>query len=176
MHDKEIFLSLKEVMELTQLCRAKLHKLCDEGYLIYNRTKGGHRIIARSSVNQLLNWQNEYKVIPGFSDYTISEYGDIRKIKGKQAPRTMPPSIRFDGYYEVALRGDDGKRHYICVHRLVALTYIPNPMNLPQVNHKDENKLNNHISNLEWCTVEYNCNYGTRNQRISEANKGRKRI
>lgn len=59
------------------------------------------------------------------------------------------------------------------VHRMVALCFIPNPNNLPQVNHKDENKNNNNIDNLEWVTVKQNCNYGTRNARLSKAKKGK---
>lgn len=59
------------------------------------------------------------------------------------------------------------------IHRLVATMFIPNPNNLPFVNHKDENGKNNIYTNLEWCTPEYNCNYGTRNQRCSEKLKGR---
>lgn len=63
----------------------------------------------------------------------------------------------------------DGKSKHFQVHRLVAQAYIPNPDNLPCVNHKDENKLNNCVNNLEWCTVAYNNNYGTRNKKISIA-------
>ena len=63
------------------------------------------------------------------------------------------------------------KKTYLS-HRLVALTFIPNPNNYPQVNHKDENKQNNHVSNLEWCTNKYNINYGTGIQRRSNTLKG----
>ena len=56
------------------------------------------------------------------------------------------------------------------VHRFVAECFLPNPENLPCINHKDENKTNNCVENLEWCTHKYNLNYGTRNERIGETN------
>ena len=59
----------------------------------------------------------------------------------------------------------------INVHRLVAEAFIPNPDNLPQINHKDENRANNCVDNLEWCDNTYNLNYGTRNARASESIK-----
>lgn len=67
-------------------------------------------------------------------------------------------------YRKVGLR-KDGCYKTISVHRLVALMFIPNPNNLPQVNHKDENKLNNKVDNLEWCSLLDNCRYGTRTER-----------
>lgn len=53
----------------------------------------------------------------------------------------------------------DGNKHNLYVHRLVAYNFIPNPNNYPIINHKDENRSNNNISNLEWCTVSYNNTY-----------------
>lgn len=84
--------------------------------------------------------------------------------------RILKPGKNKDGYSVVVLRKDcKGKSYYI--HRLVAEAFLPNPHNLPEINHKDENKENNHVDNLEWCTHIYNGNYGTinirkRNQRL----------
>lgn len=73
------------------------------------------------------------------------------------------------GYLVVNLK-KDGKSYKKLVHRVVAEAYIENPDNLPQVNHKDENKENNCLTNLEWCTAKYNMNYGTCVERIVEKN------
>jgi hypothetical protein len=62
-----------------------------------------------------------------------------------------------------------GKMHRVLVHRLVAKAFIPNPNNFAQVNHKDENTLNNCVDNLEWCNSKYNCNYGTGIQRRTKS-------
>ena len=71
------------------------------------------------------------------------------------------------GYHQVILcKEGKGKTYYI--HRLVAKVFIPNPDNLPQVNHKDEDKSNNCVENLEWCDVKYNINYGTRTKRAAK--------
>lgn len=77
------------------------------------------------------------------------------------------------GYFQVGLF-INGKRIKYYVHRLVAETFIPNPDNLPQVNHIDENTKNNNYSNLEWVTSKQNANHGTRNAKISEAHLGNK--
>lgn len=78
-----------------------------------------------------------------------------RKIKG----HPIIGSINNKGYRIVSLYKNK-KEHHKLLHRLVAETFIPNPYNLPEVNHKDENKNNNVCSNLEWCTRAYNNNYG----------------
>ena len=79
----------------------------------------------------------------------------------------------YKGYMTISLK-KDGKQYKKYIHRLVAETFIPNPENLPQINHKDENKENNFVGNLEWCTNTYNLNYGTRLKRLSESLKKRK--
>lgn len=70
-----------------------------------------------------------------------------------------------NGYEYTTLRDNT----HIKISRAVAEAYIPNPDNLPQVNHKDEVKAHNYINNLEWCTAEYNANYGRRNDKVRKA-------
>ena len=86
-------------------------------------------------------------------EYYISNQGRVKNKHG----RILKPEIR-NGYYSVNLC-KNGKPHHIRIHRLVAEAFIPNPDNLPMVNHKDEDKLNNEASNLEWCDNTYNSQY-----------------
>ena len=103
--------------------------------------------------------------------YQVSNWGRIKSIKfGKE--RILKQNIRC-GYYYVNLYKNNIKKQYP-VHRLVAEVFIDNPDNLPQVNHKDENKTNNNVDNLEWCSVLYNNTYGTRLQKVSEKMRNRK--
>ena len=119
-----------------------------------------------------------WKAIPGYEGYyEISNTGKVRSLTrvimrsdGKKLPiigKELKQYIGKDGYYKVRLC-KDGVMTNFPVHRLVALTFISNPDKLPCVNHKNENRLNNNIDNLEWCTYEYNNNYGTRNEKISQ--------
>ena len=76
-----------------------------------------------------------------------------------------------DGYLTVTLYRNRMPKT-LKIHRLVALAFLENPNNLLQVNHKDENKKNNHVDNLEWCDCKYNNLYGTRGKRISASRMG----
>lgn len=98
--------------------------------------------------------------------YEVSDQGRVKSLKyGKE--RILKPGRTSSGYLSVALH-KNGEQNTNLIHRLVAQTFIPNPDNLPQVNHIDENKENNSVQNLEWCNSKYNNNYGTHNQRISK--------
>ena len=86
-----------------------------------------------------------------YKHYSVSEKGIIINTKTN---RQLKYDVNSKGYYRITL---DGKR--FALHRLIALLYIPNPNNYPQINHIDGNKLNNHYTNLEWCTNDYNNNH-----------------
>ena len=72
------------------------------------------------------------------------------------------------GYFKVRLYKVENNKQFL-IHRLVAEAFLPNPQNLPQINHKDENKLNNCADNLEWCDAKYNINYGKHNEKLSKS-------
>ena len=111
----------------------------------------------------------ELKEIPGFPGYFVSSNWNVYGRK-KKAP--LSPSV-VAGYYRVSLVSPDGKVINHHIHRLVAKAFVDNPDNLPHVNHKDENKLNNHADNLEWCTPSYNNAYGTKGDRTSQSQMNR---
>lgn len=101
-----------------------------------------------------------YKTISGHeSAYLI---GDDGSVKNKITNKILKPVKGKGGYYHVTLCY--GKKEDCLVHRLVAIAFIKNPNNLPCVNHKDENKENNCVDNLEWCDHKYNLNYGKMKQ------------
>ena len=84
--------------------------------------------------------------------------------------RLRIPRIGKGGYLYVVLH-KNGVSKTMKIHRLVSITFIPNPNNLPQINHKDENKLNNNVENLEWCDSSYNNKYGSRPRKVLDAHK-----
>lgn len=115
-----------------------------------------------------------WKPVKGFEGYyEVSNLGRVRRLDrydyGCGYPRLYKGGVLKSlcgsgGYYHIMLC-KDGTRITKNVHRLVAETFIPNPNNYSQVNHKDEDKSNNTIDNLEWCDAKYNTNYGTKNKR-----------
>lgn len=111
-----------------------------------------------------------WKCINGYDGkYQISSNGRVRSLNFNKTEETVILKQSSDtyGYKQVTLY-KNGKRKTYKVHRLVAETFISNPNKYPQVNHKDENKENNSVKNLEFCTEQYNINYGTRNERVSK--------
>ena len=95
--------------------------------------------------------------VKGYENYIVNEDGTVYSLFTN---KVLKPNIMKTGYHTVELFNDSGSRR-LSIHRLVAEAYIPNPAGLPQVNHKDENKANNSVDNLEWCTAKENMNYGT---------------
>lgn len=113
-----------------------------------------------------------WKDIEGFENvYQVSNMGRVRSLgfdkwhKG----RIIKPHLDGKKHYLFVQLYKDGLSRKINVHRLVAIAFIPNPNNYPQVNHKDEDKTNNRADNLEWCTARYNINYGNAKRKIIES-------
>lgn len=110
-----------------------------------------------------------WKPAPGFEqDYEVSNRGRICSHRKGHTRLLKPILEKWNGYFTVSLFDAKGKMHKVKVHRLVALAFIPNPHGYPCVNHKDEDKTNNHTDNLEWCSKAYNTTYGTSRQRARE--------
>jgi len=87
------------------------------------------------------------------NQYSVTDTGIVYSLKGKK--KELIGKITKSGYREVVLN-HKGKKKYLLVNRLVATLFIENTNNAKTVNHKDGNKLNNHYTNLEWCTIQHN--------------------
>jgi len=118
-----------------------------------------------------MNW----KPLKNFEGiYVINEYGKLKNVSLKRGRKKglmirhiqegKRSNIKSREYYKLR---KNGVNHTIYVHKAVASTFIPNPDNLPQVNHKDGNPLNNHVSNLEWCTAKQNVIHAFENKLIN---------
>ena len=96
-----------------------------------------------------------WKPIVGYDGYQVSNLGNVRSMnyRGTGVEKMLVPKKNNCGRLWVELKGKP-----LLIHRLVAIAFIPNEKNLPQINHKDENPQNNTVENLEWCTGEYNRN------------------
>ena len=117
----------------------------------------------------------ERKPVPGFEDRYYLDPETMQVVNTKTG-RPLKPQCDGSGYAEVQLwRNNKGTHKNL--HKLFAEAYIPNPDNLPEINHKDENPMNYNLDNLEWCDHQYNQNYGTINERrgrsISKALRGK---
>lgn len=111
-----------------------------------------------------------WKPVVGYENlYEVSNFGRVKSLPRNSTvkyARILKSHTNRYGYLHVNLYKNNKRKDFL-VHRLVAEAFIPNPDNLPVVNHKDENPSNNFSTNLEWCTYEYNINYGTSQQRKS---------
>lgn len=120
-----------------------------------------------------------WRTINGFEGlYEVSSLGRVRSLdryvkhpdfKEWRKGKVLKQSTSNRGYKKVTLT-KNGQKYYFSVHRLVAQSFVPNPHNFPQVNHKNEEKDDNRVENLEWCTQAYNNSFGTRLKRVSKAN------
>ena len=116
-----------------------------------------------------------WKNISWAHGYQVSNFGNVRSVDREvnhpngvaiKKGKLLKPFKNKRGYLEMILL-INGIKFHKTIHRLVADAFIPNPNNYPMINHKDENKTNNVVENLEWCTHKYNCNYGTSVERSS---------
>lgn len=122
--------------------------------------------------------QEIWKPVVGYEGlYEVSNLGQVKSLgntrkcsRFKGVVTIMRHDITKLNYHRISLR-KDGKYKRFLVHRLVAIAFIPNPDNLPVVNHKDENPANNCVDNLEWCTHQYNITYGTARERGAKSFK-----
>jgi len=102
--------------------------------------------------------------IKGFKYYEVSNLGNVRSIKRKYNPKTKKLKTFINkGGYLFCYPYSKGVKHTLLVHRVVSIAFIPNPKNKPCVNHKDGNKQNNRLNNLEWCTYKENNKHARQN-------------
>ena len=127
----------------------------------------------------LLKHMERWRDIEGYEGlYQISSCGRVKSLEryknGKSGSnifmkeRILKPRKTSDGYLQVTLCKDCNSKQPL-IHRLVAQAFIPNPNNLPQVNHKNEDKQSNFVCNLEFCDCKYNINYGSHNERMKKS-------
>lgn len=137
---------------------------------MFSRTEQGgfvHRIVGGIGMSKEKLKPCPFKPVHGYEGtYWVTKDGNVINSNGK----ILKPYDNGYGYLIVDLNVN-GKRQHKKIHRLVAEAFIPNPTNLPEVNHKDENKHNNSVKNLEWCDSSYNKTYGNGRKSRSDGMK-----
>lgn len=112
-----------------------------------------------------------WKAVEGFEGlYEVSNIGRVKSLgngNSNNSKERILKQARVKKYWKICL-SKNGRVKFILVHTLVGKAFIPNPENLPEINHINENGLDNRAENLEWISHRDNCNYGTRNKRSSE--------
>ena len=116
--------------------------------------------------------KEEWRPVVGYEG--LYEVSNLGRVRNSRTGRIRKITFDQDGYLQLSLfrKGSNVCRK---VHRLVAMAFIPNPDNLPCINHKDENPANNCVDNLEWCTHQYNNNYGNRIEKYRKSNTNGKK-
>lgn len=128
-------------------------------------------------------YTEEWRPVVGYEGlYEVSNLGRVKSLdrvvncKGNSTVVKQSKVLKWDigrkGYARVTLSKENKVKRYL-VHRLVAEVFLPNPKNLPEVNHKDEKKTNNAVWNLEWCDKSYNCTYNGGTQRRMKTRRDR---
>lgn len=123
----------------------------------------------------------KFKPVQGYAGiYEISNLGRVKSLSrvverkdGNTRTTKEKIIVPFNtkcGYHQIVLTNKDGVRKKHLIHRLVANAFLPNLNNLPIINHKDENKLNNRVDNLEWCSAYYNLRYGKMQAKLIKIN------
>lgn len=111
-----------------------------------------------------------WKKIPNYSLYEASSLGRLKTFnwKNKGVERIMKPALDGSGYLRTMLKNDNGKFDTVKVHRIICQTFLENPENKPQVNHKNCIKTDNRVVNLEWCTAKENTIHAYKKDRMSQ--------
>ena len=128
----------------------------------------------------MISIKPKWKDIIGYeNEYQINQFGEIRTLKDSPKLKkydVLKPQISKRNGYAYQMLYKNGKGKLLRVHRLVAMAFLPNPNNLPQVNHKDGNKQNNSVDNLEWCEQSDNMKHAYKNGLQTPSENQRKAI
>lgn len=120
----------------------------------YDQIRSDREKSLKLGINEII-FKFNAEILKGYSSYYITPCGKVYSTLGTKL-KLLKPGIKSAGYRFVGLTNDLNERKYEMVHRLVANQFIPNPENKPTVNHKNGNKADNHVENLEWCTFSEN--------------------